>query len=304
MRSILKYLIILLLINEICLSYQLSGPAKPSKVSNSYTHCSRRHSRFVREYFARALLPIYQKYDLPVPDRCPFSPLHDIYHNQENNKSKLDTFKWKCEMCGKFFTSEEYLDKHLERKHNDTLQKHKYSVCLANHCRIFRCDVLMKPISVVPKCYEGSIVNLQNRCIHYLDQCIPGGLSYDIKNKLTAELRENLCSYLTCGKYYEQPGYMSKGPSFLVIFLIVFFIGFGVVAYGIITHTDIIYDENETLEPCGEMNDDYPNIVEGPKNVKNPPKVSPNLKPNSSDIDLKENFLRKRILLAAANKNK
>lgn len=84
--------------------------------------CSRTESKFVREYFARALLPIYHKYSLPVPEQCPFSPLHDIYHFQENNKTKLDTNKWKCEICGKHFSSERYIDKHFEVKHMNSLQ--------------------------------------------------------------------------------------------------------------------------------------------------------------------------------------
>ena len=71
----------------------------------------------------KALLPVYNKYSLPVPEQCPFSPLHDIYHFQENNKTKLDAYKWKCEICGKHFTSEEYIDKHFEIKHSNSLQK-------------------------------------------------------------------------------------------------------------------------------------------------------------------------------------
>ena len=64
---------------------------------------------------------MYQKYALPIPEKCPFSPLHDIFHYHENNKTKLDTNKWKCEICGKFFTKENYLDKHFENKHTSSL---------------------------------------------------------------------------------------------------------------------------------------------------------------------------------------
>ena len=28
---------------------------------------------------------MYQKLSLPVPEKCPFSPVHDMYHFQENN---------------------------------------------------------------------------------------------------------------------------------------------------------------------------------------------------------------------------
>ena len=92
-------------------------------VTNIKQKCSRSNSKLVREYFVRVLLPIYKRHSLPVPEKCPFSPLHDMYHYQENNKTKLDDNKWKCEICGKYFLSEDYLDNHFDRKHNDTLQK-------------------------------------------------------------------------------------------------------------------------------------------------------------------------------------
>jgi hypothetical protein len=65
---------------------------------------------------------LYQKLSLPVPEKCPFSPVHDMYHFQENNKTKLEPNKWKCEMCGKLFISEKHLDNHFENRHNNSLQ--------------------------------------------------------------------------------------------------------------------------------------------------------------------------------------
>jgi hypothetical protein len=52
--------------------------------------------------------------------------LHDIYHYQENNKTKLDTHKWKCEICGKYFQTESHIDKHFEVKHKESLQNVNY----------------------------------------------------------------------------------------------------------------------------------------------------------------------------------
>lgn len=109
---------ILLLLVSVLVKCQENGRT----ALRSVPKCSRPHSKFVREYFARALLPIYQKFSVPVPDKCPFSPLHDIYHFHENNKTKLDTNKWKCEICGKMFVSEKNLDKHFDKRHNSSLQ--------------------------------------------------------------------------------------------------------------------------------------------------------------------------------------
>ncbi len=147
-----------------CLAHNIPTLA-PKTSSLAAPTCSRRHSKFVREYFARELLPIYQTFSLPVPDKCPFSPLHDIYHFQENNKTKLDIYKWKCDICGKIFSSEHFLDKHFDNRHTAALQRNKHTVCLANHCRFFRCEVLMDAGSRSPKCYEPTINNLRNRCI-------------------------------------------------------------------------------------------------------------------------------------------
>ncbi len=69
----------------------------------------------------QALLPIYYRYAMPIPESCKFSPVRDMYYHQENNKTKLDTNKWKCEYCGKIFLEEKYLDAHFSRKHNATL---------------------------------------------------------------------------------------------------------------------------------------------------------------------------------------
>jgi len=225
------------------------------------SHCSRKHSKFIREYFTRALLPIYQKYNLPVPVNCPFSPLHDIYHFHENNKTKLDMYKWKCEICGKHFLSENYLDKHFDFKHANSLQRNQKSICLANFCRIFRCDVFMRTSNTDNKCYDSSMHNLKKRCIKNLELCVPNRISLGVRNRLTAELRENLCSYLTCAKFNDPPEFMSGGPSFIKIFLMMLLIGFCIIAYGIINHTDLIFDETETM-----LSDDHGYNIKIPKN--------------------------------------
>lgn len=87
--------------------------------------CSRSQSKFVREYFARSLLPVYQKYSQPIPESCPFSPIRDIYFFHENNKTKLDVYRWKCELCGKLFVKESDLDNHFDNRHNNSLQSVK-----------------------------------------------------------------------------------------------------------------------------------------------------------------------------------
>ncbi len=101
--------------------------------------CPRTQSKLVREYFVRVLLPIYQRYSTPVPEKCPFSPLYDIYHYHENNKTKVDSTRWQCEMCGKVFTEEKYLDRHFDSRHNDSLQRVINSINLVKRIRFSKC---------------------------------------------------------------------------------------------------------------------------------------------------------------------
>ncbi|RNA31147.1 hypothetical protein BpHYR1_005291 [Brachionus plicatilis] len=164
--------------------------------------CSRAQSKFVREYFARSLLPVYQKHSQPIPEACPFSPARDMYHFHENNKTKLDIFRWKCELCGKIFAKESDLDKHFDSRHANTLQtvpkynfffakinylnKGKNSVCLANYCRIFRCGVLINQKVEKTQCYQSTMNILKNKCNEHIDHCVPKGAPLSIQNKLTS----------------------------------------------------------------------------------------------------------------------
>lgn len=65
---------------------------------------------------------------------------------------------------------------------------------------------------------------LKNKCKQHIDLCVPKGVSLSIQNKLTsifyllffkinfvkykAELRDKLCSFLTCSRLDEPPDYM------------------------------------------------------------------------------------------------
>jgi hypothetical protein len=86
---------------------------------------------------------VYQQNSVPIPQECEFSPLNDVYYHQENNKTKQDTMKWKCELCGKVFLTEYYLDKHFSTKHNDTL--HVVSALAGIQSCLLSMSVLFSP---------------------------------------------------------------------------------------------------------------------------------------------------------------
>ena len=88
--------------------------------------CSRAKSRV-----ARALLRKRGILSAAVPATC---PLHaDLYGDQEQHKRALRRSLYKCAYCGKTFSSEDWLDRHFDRKHADTLATDGF--CLGDLCR-------------------------------------------------------------------------------------------------------------------------------------------------------------------------
>jgi hypothetical protein len=101
----------------------------------------------------------------------------------------------------------------------------------------------------------------------------------------------------------------------LTIFFIVMCIGLSIVAYGVINHTDLIFDENETLEPIAEGNENETTITSNlnsntnnnnnNNNSKN--KSKSNLNNNNSDklynqISVNDkNQLRQRLKTTSLN---
>lgn len=88
-------------------------------------------------------------------------------------------------------------------------------------------------------------------------------------------------------------------------------IGLSIVAYGVINHTDLIFDENETLEPIAEGNENETitsNLNSNNNNSNNSKnKSKPNLNNNNSDklynqISVNDkNQLRQRLKTTSLN---
>ena len=92
--------------------------------------CSRAKSRV-----ARALLRKRGILGAAVPATC---PLHaDLYGDQEQHKRALRRSLYKCAYCGKTFSSEDWLDRHFDRKHADTLVADGF--CLGDLCDVLDC---------------------------------------------------------------------------------------------------------------------------------------------------------------------
>lgn len=54
---------------------------------------------------------------------CPLQNSRDLYYLQEYHKTYEHHARWTCEVCGKPFYREDFIDRHMERKHSDMLVK-------------------------------------------------------------------------------------------------------------------------------------------------------------------------------------
>ena len=107
--------------------------------------CSRAKSRV-----ARALLRKRGILGAAAPATC---PLHaDLYGDQEQHKRALRRSLYKCAYCGKTFSSEDWLDRHFDRKHADTLAADGF--CLGDLCDVLDCAAAPRLARTRPSYYD------------------------------------------------------------------------------------------------------------------------------------------------------
>ena len=107
--------------------------------------CSRAKSRV-----ARALLRKRGILGAAMPATC---PLHaDLYGDQEQHKRALRRSLYKCAYCGKTFSSEDWLDRHFDRKHADTLAADGF--CLGDLCDVLDCAAAPRLARTRPSYYD------------------------------------------------------------------------------------------------------------------------------------------------------
>ncbi|XP_046339698.1 uncharacterized protein LOC124120848 [Haliotis rufescens] len=196
--------------------------------------CSRESSKIVRNVIRFKLWDIYKEIDSQMPDSCPFSLQRDIYYEQEHHKMMESYNKWKCDYCGKAFLAEPFIDRHFDRRHPDSIQQTPSSVCLSDYCDVYRCDVLSGHRTAdfwdIKLCIEDDIVEMKDKCRAYMAQCIPKNLSQNVTRKLSDELDEAVCSYLTCSKYWDVPVAGSDAATAMYIIMSIL-ITFSVLVY-------------------------------------------------------------------------
>lgn len=156
-----------------------SSGAAGTEMSSS--QCSRSKSRIVRKLMDEHLWS--RLYDssiaMKLPESCPLNPNKELFYKQEKNKLCKHTGECSCQLCGKSFKNEFYMDKHLTLKHHDVVN-HNATICLADFCPIFGCsyhrtkesttrkrDVAIddkKSFNVIEPCTEESLATRKHQC--------------------------------------------------------------------------------------------------------------------------------------------
>lgn len=176
------------------------------------THCSRPLSRIVRNQLQEHFYSVFLSKNQEPHSKCPLHSSNDLYSIQEEHKSQEYASKWVCNFCGKAFYNENYLDKHFDNKHSDMLVKGS-SVCLADFCDIFRCQLFENRRSdhfwEKKLCNEDRLRVLRRRCEALIRSCLPqSNLSVEGELEIFEAIGANTCSLLNCKNFWKQPNEM------------------------------------------------------------------------------------------------
>lgn len=170
--------------------------------SNYQRNCSLDRCGIVNNILNEDFYPIFVKYGLKIPAKCPFNKDRNLYKSIESNKLELASANWKCDFCGKKFYSEDYLNRHMMKKHSQNINGDSSSVCVADYCDIFRCDLHEQYPNIkidYRTCDSKNTRKLQRKCEKTLNLCLPDAMQAYVYDTLS----KALCASLTCEKFFE-----------------------------------------------------------------------------------------------------
>lgn len=175
----------------------------------SVTGCSRERSRIVRYIITEKLYSLYKSVQAEIPETCILNKERDIYSIQEDQKFMEPSSKWYCNICGKGFITEYFLDLHFTNRHKEYLRQGENAVCLADYCDLFRCDIVAGIQTAefwdISLCLEEDMEDIKQRCQTVLSPCVPPGLSKNATLTLKEGINDAVCNFLTCKKYWDTP---------------------------------------------------------------------------------------------------
>jgi len=193
--------------------------------------CSQEASRAVARVMAREVGPLAASFGFEIAPACPASPARSVFAVLEESKKRVKVNAWACNVCGKSFRAEEYLDAHLVRRHPELVRPlgpragdegDEGAVCLASHCDALTCAG-WEPIpgtgGVVANahwdlyCDEHAVEDLRGECRDLLAACLvdgggergeAGGTAATRQAGLIAAMEDAFCGGVVCSPVERQ----------------------------------------------------------------------------------------------------
>ena len=207
--------------------------------------CELESSAFIRRVLDESFYPVYAKYNLAVPNTCPFHKTRNIFHVVEQNRRyPHDGDRPKCGFCGKSFYTDTTFHHHVIRKHSDTFDTSNTTLCWGDYCNIFRCDVhisLAKDAQEhTDNCSPQKMMNLRGRCEKLMQTCLPATLKDYVYDSIT----DSICSPIHCSRYYIPSG--ETTPTQVLVYTVLTLLAMFLLVVGCCSAID--YYEHENYE--------------------------------------------------------
>jgi len=167
-------------------------------------HLSRAARRVVNE----VIVPVMSFYDFEWKQICPLHPSNDKMLPLIRDAQYVRRNRWRCEICNKVFTSQEYIDFHMENKHADLMLTNA-TVCMADLCEILGCERFNVPsesdsysdneVIRVP-CSSAAMERRKFHCEQIMNSCFPKDGNSN-EQKLNELFVKEFCFPLNCDSF-------------------------------------------------------------------------------------------------------
>eukprot|EP00457_Paulinella_chromatophora_P011676 gb/GEZN01011832.1/.p1 GENE.gb/GEZN01011832.1/~~gb/GEZN01011832.1/.p1 ORF type:complete len:274 (+),score=7.31 gb/GEZN01011832.1/:68-889(+) len=217
----------------------------PGRSGNVVT-CDRKKSRLARDVLSRTVLLEAATAGYELPSECPWAPSRDMLGEQEHLKNKVSSREWQCGLCGKIFTSEDWLDSHFDRKHKPDAVSLERDICLADYCDVLRCnladtesklyrdvyDERAKVMGLLESgCSPEKMQRLKYTCQGIIHKCANPDHGPDI-HRFYDNVVSAVCAKLTCDTDKTSGHHSAERPvlsyvlvGFLMIVLLLYYVG-------------------------------------------------------------------------------
>uniref|UniRef100_A0A1J3HT96 C2H2-type domain-containing protein n=1 Tax=Noccaea caerulescens TaxID=107243 RepID=A0A1J3HT96_NOCCA len=181
-------------------------------------HCSRPRSRAAWQIIQDYLTPFVEKERYQIPKNCRLHPDNDLYRDQEQHKTHVDIYEWKCGYCKKSFNEEKFLDQHLDTRHYNLLNTTE-TKCLADLCGALHCDFVLSSNKAKSKCNTAAVAKNRHLCESVANSCFPVSQGPSA-SRLHEHFLRQFCDAHTCtgsNKPFPKGGKKSSGVFYLAI---------------------------------------------------------------------------------------